>query len=221
MKKLNKFESFFDFTWFWYDFAKVTGIIPAIFLFRLKKIYLNKETKKEIKKGPVMIAANHHTVYDPLYLLTAFWNKRLGIIAADEVFKGFVQRTVFTMFHAIPINRQNVSINTFRQIKETVNRGHSIATFPEGFVDLKKDSINDYKSGIILMSIQNDLDIYPVFIAKRKNFFHRIKVYIGNKFSIKDELAGKKASKEDMELLANKLKEKELELQEYANKLES
>ena len=102
-----------------YDFVKVTGFIPISLVLRSKFIYKNKECKKEFKKDPIMIAANHRGFLDPFLIVSTFYFKRVGIIATKELFNTKFKKALFTGFRAIYIDKDNVSIKEDGETKGT------------------------------------------------------------------------------------------------------
>ena len=52
---------------FWYDFVKVTGLIPGLIWIRPKVI----RTGGKCPRGGVLISSNHPTFLDPIILLAA------------------------------------------------------------------------------------------------------------------------------------------------------
>ena len=130
-KKFSKFQTIFDFKWLFYDFVKLTAIIPALIAYRPKYYYINKEVKKDFKHNPTIIASNHNSLKDPLTMLIMFYYRRVGIIGTKELFNTRFKKALFTGFNCIKIDKDNVSLQTFRQVNETIRRGHSVAEIAE------------------------------------------------------------------------------------------
>ena len=219
MKKVNKFKSFFDFSFFGYDFVKVTGIVPAMLFYRVKKIYINKDQKKDFNKNSVIIAANHSDFLDPILLALGFYNKRLGIVATKELFDTPIKNAFFSFSHVIKVDKEKPSIKTFKEVKKVVDNGHSIAIFPEGTVHDRNLGVQPYKPGAIMMASMTKAPIYPVYIKRRKHWTERLTFIIGEKFDVQDYCKGKSPTSAEMQVIANKLYEKEKELEAYAKTL--
>ena len=58
-KKVSKFFQIFDYRIFGYEFIKITGGLPIVLWYRIKKIYVNKNQKKILNHQPYLIAPNH------------------------------------------------------------------------------------------------------------------------------------------------------------------
>lgn len=214
-KKLNKFCSLFDYKYFLYDFLKVTGFLSALLIFRNKTIFVNKEYKKEFKRKPVMIASNHSSFIDPLVMLAFFYYKRVSIIATKDLFEGKFKHFLFThVFQAICVDKENVSIKTFRQVGDVLNnRGHSVVIFPEGTVIHKTHEVEEFKPGVIVMSAMTKTPIYPMYIVERKHWYERKKIIIGEPFIVSEHSSKSMPAGEELNRVTNELflKEKELE----------
>ena len=70
-----------------------------------------------------------------------------------------------------------------------------------------------------MMASMTGAPIYPVYIKKRKHWTERLKFIIGERFDIKDYCKGKSPSAAEMQIIADKLYEKEKELEAYAKTL--
>lgn len=212
-KKVNRIKGFFDFKWWFYDFVKVTGFIPISLILRSKFIYKNKECKKEFKKDPIMIAANHRGFLDPFLMVSTFYFKRVGIIATKDLFDTKFKKALFTGFRAIYIDKDNVSIKTFKAVNETIKDGHSVGIFPEGTIVHDKDQeISEFKAGVIMMAMMAKTIIYPIYFAKRDHWWQRQRIYVGERFDILSYTDGKKPSGEKMAEIAEILRQKVIEL---------
>ena len=212
-KKVNRLKGFFDFKWWFYDFVKVTGFIPITLYLRSKFIYKNKEYKKEFRNDPIMIAANHRGFLDPFLKVSVFTFKRVGIIATKDLFNTKFKKALFTGFRAIYIDKENVSIKTFKAVNETIKDGHSVGIFPEGtIVHKENEEISEFKAGVIMMASMAKCPIYPIYFAKREHWYNRQRIYVGERFDINDYSSGKKLSGEKMTEVAEILRQKVIEL---------
>jgi len=218
-KKFNKFQSLFDIKYLGYDFIKLTGCIPALLFFRVKYFYKNKETKKELRKTPCIIVANHHSFLDPFLMLTVYYNKRVSIIATKELYEGKLKNFLFTVFfRSIKIDKDNVSLKTFKDVKNVILRGHSVGIFPEGGIHNNQEGIEGFKSGAIMMANMANAPIYPVYFKKRTHWWQSTKVIFGEKFDVSSYINGK-ATSAALNEVAKELFIKEKELEEISKTL--
>ena len=76
----------FSFRYFFYDFMKVTGALPGLIWLRPKWIYETPTAKKRLRNGCIVIS-NHHSFFDPVYLMYAIWYRRHHFICGKEFFE--------------------------------------------------------------------------------------------------------------------------------------
>ncbi len=83
--------------------------------------------------------------------------------------------------------------------------------FPEGRINETSGSVDDFKSGAILMSIMSGKPIVPVYIVKPKRFFNRLICVFGEQI---DPIAiyGRRPSSAQLAEMTQFLHSKELEL---------
>ena len=195
-----------------YDLVKFNGI-PFIFFTRLKRIFVTSTGKRKrgMLSGKFLVASNHTSVMDPIILINAFWERRLTFVAMEELFH-IKHGRFFSLIGCIPINRDNVSIETFKQVERQLYRGHVVAVFPEGALE-QTDSLNAFKSGIALMAAMSGADIVPSYIVRRTNKWHRQVVLIGERIKISDYVSSEFPTMDELNNLTQTLQQREAELE--------
>ena len=203
-----------SFKYFFYDFVRVTAI-PGLLFFRPKKIYISEEAKKKIRGGALIIS-NHVSLSDPMYLMLTIWYRRHHFIAMKELFeKSKFNEWLFSKaFLCIKIDRDNFSIKTFKEIVNHLKNDEVVTMFPEGRVNINKEGTNAFKSGMIIMALKSGCPIVPVYIKRRKHWYSRLILGVGEPLDIKNFSKGDKPTMEEINEAA-----KYLELQE--SKLEA
>lgn len=199
--------------WAW-DFVRITGAIPIICWFRLKRIFVTStgRRKRGMLRGKFLVASNHTSFLDPGIVINAFWERRLNFVATDDLFKSKHGR-FFKWVGLIPVNKQNVSIETFKRVQDTLYRGHIVVVFPEGSVH--GEGIKAFKSGIVMMAVMSGADIVPMYISKRASAWRRQVVLIGEKIILKEHVSSEFPTMEEIENLTQLLIERELQLEQF------
>ena len=164
--------------WF-YDLAKFTGAIPALLWLRPKYIYQSKAAKRKIKKGGVLFISNHSGYLDPLVLLCTVWYRRLHCVATKELFKGKFNNWLFRHFLCIPVDKENFSVLTFKQIVSRLKAGKAVGIFPEGGINKGENKVEAFKAGAAMMAMRAGVPVVPLYIAKRKRWYSRVRVVAG------------------------------------------
>lgn len=208
-KKRSLLAKIFDFKMWFHDFVKLTGGLPVLLFFRVKKIYMNKT--KGLYRGNYIISSNHISYADPTIISTAFWMRRVGFLATKNIFENKILNFMFTRYGCVPVDKENPSVASFKKVANIIERGHTMCVFPEGSI-VKEENIGTFKSGIVMMAVMADADILPVYIPKRKNWFKRQVVVIGEKINYKDYISGPFPTIDEVDRITKLLLEKELEL---------
>ena len=201
---------------FCYDFVKVTGALPALILYRVKYIYENENARRKLKGGAIVIA-NHLGFTDPIRIHCIFWYRRLHFIAMKELFDTKLKNWFFRKMLCIPVDRENFNMSTFSKVIEVSKEDGITCMFPEGHITTGDETINTFKSGMILMALRAKVPIVPVYMAPQKNIWSRQHAVIGEPIDI-NELCGKIPDIKAIENAAETLRKKELELKEIPNK---
>ena len=108
-------------------------------------------------------------------------------------------------------------MSAFRKIVSELQNEKLVSIFPEGYLT-RNEEIQKFKSGAVLMAVTAKKPIIPVYIKKRKNFFQRQRVIIGEPID-PIEMCGKMPSLADMEKISENLRAKEQELKQIADNL--
>lgn len=176
----NKRKSIFSRDYIFYDFVKATSV-PGYVWFRPKVLYASKKAKKHIEGGALVIS-NHVAFTDPAVLMYAIWYRRHHFICIKDLFEGKLG-PLFRGFHCIPIDRENFGMDSFRTITDHLKNDEIVTMFPEGHIS-ESNGLEQFKSGMILMSIMSGKPIVPVYIKKREHFYERSIVAIGEPVDI-------------------------------------
>ena len=193
---------------FWYDFVKVTGLIPALLWIRPKVIRIGEESKKV--KGGVLIASNHVTYVDPIILHCAFVRRRLYSIATKEICKTKIRKFFFSVANCIIIDKENFAMNSLRQICDALKQEKAVVIFPESTIN-QEENVKNYKSGFVLMSLLSKKPILPVCIIKRKHWYNRMKIVIGEPIDA-SSMCSTIPTMEEMDKVSELIKQKEQEI---------
>ena len=211
--KKQKKGKIFSFKYFVYDFIRFTGAIPMALWMRPKVYHMGD--KKEIKKiKSMLIMSNHTGMMDGVIIHFAFIYRRLWMLALDSMFKTKFKRWFFTNLNCIEINRENMNIASYNNMVEYLKMNKAVCIFPEGQIETTKDQLQQFKLGITFISIINKTPIVPVYIARRKNFWHRERIVVGEPIYL-HEKCSPIATIPEIEQAGKYLYEKEQELKNY------
>lgn len=202
------------FKYFVYDFVKWTGALPVILWFRLKCYYESPLAKKKVKGG-ALISSNHISMFDPIILSTKFWYRRMYMVATKNLFDTKLKNWFFKHILCIKIDKENVNIDSYKEIVSRLKENRVVTIFPEGHIAHNDDnSMDSFKMGVMLMAMQAKVPIVPVYIIKREKWWHRQKIVIGEPISLPEG----RLSMEDLQRYSEILRNKQTELYEIYKK---
>jgi 1-acyl-sn-glycerol-3-phosphate acyltransferase len=179
---------------------------PRYLLFRwvmlaLGKVFLGFEIHGEERvpeKGPLVVAANHHRFFDPVFVSMAV-PRRLQWMAKRELFV-FPFYKFFIFIGAFPVDREGGGRSALRAALEYLREGWALGMFPEG-TRQRKDASGEAKSGVVMLAVRSTAPVLPVFVDRVPPLSTRLRgsklhVYIGNPITIDNTLRGRVAYRE-------------------------
>ncbi len=164
--------------------------------------------------GLVWLRPKIRSFIDPACMMYVLWYRRLYFVCHQA----FVETKAGPFFRAagclIPINADNFSVGSFRSITESLRDGKAVTLFPEGHVN-KGDEMLEFKSGMVLISMQSKRPIVPVYLKPRRHWYSRLKAVVGEPVDITSLSEGRPAFSKIQEVTAL-LKKREEELEAFA-----
>ena len=195
-------------SYLFYDFVKLTAALPGLLWFRPRLLYAGEKAKARIRGG-ALVVANHLGFFDPVYLHFAIWYRRIHFVCLQQFFDsswGWFFRKV----HCVAIDKQNVGLDSVREVIRLLKAGKLVSMFPEGQVN-DSGELGSFKSGMVLMALRGACPIIPVYIEARRHWYERLTMVIGEPVDVQT-LCGEKKGVAGMEAAAEQLKLREEEL---------
>ncbi len=152
-----------------YNFKKFTThafyLIAMPFTFLTCKLlyrvtYIGRENVP--KKGKLIIAANHISGWDPVFVGSAMV-RVIHAMAKEEIFHNWFVKAVVTGLNAFPVSRGSGDRRAFEYALGLLERDKVLGIFPEG-TRSKDYRPGRAKSGIALIAAATGADIVPVAI---------------------------------------------------------
>ena len=197
------------------DFIRVSGALPGLLWLRPKIRYTSKKAKKRLRGGALLIS-NHVSFVDPGYTMYVIWYRRQYFVCHQA----FMETKAGPFFHAagclIPIDADNFNIGSFRTITDSLKEGKLVTLFPEGHVN--SGEMLEFKSGMVLISMQSKCPIVPIYLKPRKHWWSRLKAVVDEPVDITEMYGGMPAFSKIKEVTAL-LQEREARMAELAKTL--
>jgi 1-acyl-sn-glycerol-3-phosphate acyltransferase len=175
---------------FLYDAAKYTFWAFFGTIWRMR-VYGGENVPKT---GPVIVACNHVSYFDPPVLGTGS-PRRLQYMAKEELFHIPVLGPAIRAVGAYPVDRQGSATSAIKRSVEVLRAGGAIGIFPEGGRNLTGTA--EARGGVALLASLGKAPVVPARVvgtggAKRLEQF---RVYFGRPLSLPQD---RKASREEM-----------------------
>ncbi len=149
-------------------------------------------------KGPLVVAANHHRFFDPVFVSMAV-SRRLRWMAKKELFS-FPLRRFFYFIGSFPVDRQGGGRAGLRNALNLLAEGRALGIFPEG-TRQKEGEAGEAKTGTVVLALRSGAPVLPVFAGPIPSPAARLRgarfhVYVGDPIYIDNTLRGRQAYRE-------------------------
>ena len=136
------------------------------------------------KTEPLLIVINHINFLEVPMLVTHSYPIYCTGLVKEETWKNSIFSFIFNTYKAIPINRSGSYRETFRRVREAIDRGFFVAVAPEG--TRSKDGIlREGKAGIIQLAIDANSPILPIAHYGGQQIWRNIKRFKRTPFVFK------------------------------------
>ena len=151
-------------------------------------------------EGNIILASNHKSNLDPIFVASAIKNRKVATIAKKELFNNKILAKILDKLCVIPIDRDNPSISTIKTILKKLKEGYAIGIFPEG-TRVKGNEFGDAKAGLALFAVKGKAKVIPISIISSYSLFNKVTIYIDKPISF-EEYYKQKLSADDYERLS-------------------
>ncbi|MFZ5943469.1 MAG: lysophospholipid acyltransferase family protein [Bacillota bacterium] len=188
------------------------------YLFRTVLLLVSKVEVNNLENipssGPVLLASNHLSLWDPIVLGVVI-PRKLHFMAKEELFNIFLIGSIIRKVGTFPVKRGSADRNAIKNSVKILKEGEVLCIFPEGTRSKTKELL-PFQPGIVLIAEKGDSILIPVGIKGtnkilRKGFRPIISINIGEPIQIKDLIEDKLTS-EKMEIISNRIQSKVKEL---------
>lgn len=196
---------------FFLGFVKVTGILPALLLFKPKVYCLNENCKRRLPKSAILMS-NHLSLLDFVLYLVTFPFRTIRFLMSEVLFS---KTKVFSWFlyklGGIFVDRDVCNFSFIEDSLEVLDKNGIVGIFPQGRLPVDGKSF-PYKSGIVLVALRTDAPIVPVYTDGNYGIFKRTHIMIGEKIHLRDFVSSENVSDDEIKRLTKMLEDKNYEL---------
>lgn len=151
-------------------------------------------------EGNIILAANHKSNLDPIFVASAVKNRKVATIGKKELFDNKILAAILDKLCVIPIDRDNPGISTIKTILKKLKEGYAVGIFPEG-TRVKGNEFGEAKAGLALFSVKGKASVVPISIISNYKLFNKVIIYIDKPISF-EEYYKQKLSAEEYERLS-------------------
>lgn len=178
-------------------------------LFRLfSKVFYKYEVIGEENipnEGNLIVAANHKSNIDPIFIGAAIRNRQVAPIGKQELFKIKPLGYILKKLNGIPINREKPDVSTIKNILRAIKDGYVVGIFPEG-TRVKEPGFGDAKAGLAMFAIKSKAMVVPISIITNYKLLNKVTIYIDKPISF-EEYYKEKLTTQDYERLSQNVLE--------------
>jgi 1-acyl-sn-glycerol-3-phosphate acyltransferase len=186
-------------------FVKITSA-PILLLYYKLKLRGKKRAGKI--RGKTIIIANHTSTMDAVLVNYIFPTKRIYFMTADRMFTFF---PIFSWFlktlGAFPTRRDKADLSAVALGSDILKKGKILGIFPEGKRSLDGHMLK-FKPGVVMLALNNDAPIIPIYHTGEYGFFHQKKALVGERIFLHDYCSEKHPSEEQIRALVELLEQK-------------
>jgi 1-acyl-sn-glycerol-3-phosphate acyltransferase len=148
------------------------------------------------RKGPLVVASNHHRFFDPVFVCMAV-PRRLQWMAKKELFR-FPMRRFFYFIGSFPVDREGGGRAAIREALKMLAAGWALGIFPEG-TRQREHLSGEAKSGAVMLATRSGAQVLPVYVGRipgplaRLRRKERFSTYIGEPITLDKTIRGGRA----------------------------
>jgi len=162
--------------------------------------------RENIPEGAAVICPNHSAASDPFYVVFAFGRKNpMWAMAKQEVLNWPVVGWILGKAGVFGVDRGSADLKAAKTALRCLKENRKLLMFPEGTRVHEGENV-EAKAGAALFATRTGSPLLPVYIPTRKRLFRPNTVVIGKPYY--PQIAGRKATTEELQAIANDLMER-------------
>ncbi|MGI6413753.1 MAG: lysophospholipid acyltransferase family protein [Syntrophomonadaceae bacterium] len=156
--------------------------------------------------GPVIVAANHVSIWDPIVVGIAI-DRPVHFIAKSELFKNKILGKLLLKLNAFPVKRGSADKTAFRTALKILEGGNVLGIFPEGSRNKLGEESKPHH-GVAMFSIKTGAAVIPIACIGTRTaipcgWFKPFKVKIGKPLYYTQ--GGIKYNNDNIEAISNRI----------------
>ncbi len=162
------------------------------------------------KEGPVVVVANHVSLWDPIILGIAL-PRKVHYMTKEELFRIPVLGMILPHLGAFPVKRGKSDRAALKAGLDILAGGKMLGLFPEGTRSLTGE-LKEFQAGAGLMAVKGNAPVVPVAIkgtlGLKLGFKRKVTVVVGKPVQMDDFQDKKRFSSRELTAAMDNLKER-------------
>ena len=191
-------------------FIKITGYLLYLIFITPKFFYSCSKAKKESKKlkGGAIIIGNHSSTFDYVTLVFKYIFRVIHTFVGPAIYRFRSLRHLCNVLENIEVKKNdNANIEALRDAKAYLEKGKTIALFPEGRFEDNPGEIEKFSSSAVILSYETNKPIIPYYFKGNYGVFKRAKFNIGEKIYVRDLVKGDHLTNEEIDRITKYIQE--------------
>lgn len=175
--------------------------------------------KERVPVNGGLFCANHSSMSDPICLAAALGHKRqIRAMAKAELMRVPVVGWLLKKAGIFAVERGKSDVTAIKTAMKHLKNEENVLVFPEGTrikngVD-KHGNKSEPKTGAAMLAVRTGVQIIPVYIPSKKNWFKVTKIVIGEPYY--PQIESKKGSAEEYQMITDDLMNRIRALEEFS-----
>lgn len=166
------------------DKIKEIARVGMKIIFRVEEI--NKDNIP--KEGGAILCSNHISSFDGPLIVT-FSDRKINIVAKQELWGNKVISYFLDRYNAIKIDRNKPLLSSLKEMRKVLCNDELLALFPEGTRNGIEKGL-EVKGGAAFLGAVTKKPIVPIKIVGKYRLFSKIKLIYGSPFMVYDKKEG-------------------------------
>lgn len=181
---VSKTKKLFASNLIYQDISRYTAIPLGFLIFMAKKHYIGDKKKiKNAMKERCLLAPNHTSMCDVVFMYMYFMQRRLRIFALDKVFEVPFVSWFMKRSGVIIYNRDSnggFDLRSFRETSNILEGNGCVVMFPQGHISKTNHVDGDTKPGLAMHSLRSNAPIIPIIFSRVTGPFRLVHILIGD-----------------------------------------
>lgn len=176
---------------------KITGIIPALFIFYPKVFFMGDVRSTARWKGPAVIAMNHRGFCDYIIALILFPFRRMDVVVGQAVYDSSkILRFALKVMGAIPVSGIPGDMSAIDTCIRSIRKGRLVLVFPEGRIETD-ENLHPYRQGAALIAAGAQVPVIPIYHDGQYGLTKRGRCFVGSRiYPVSREAGPEKTAQE-------------------------